>query len=129
MRELCPQGSIGAPFGPSLIWTFRIVIQKELIEDDIDAGVAKMLAKDPDALPLVVIGLSIANEYAWQAIWSSRRCRRVGQSCAMCKVTGKFRRPHKFIGINSQSLGQSNDRIDIYMLILTELNSSDLVPT
>src|SRR6185369_829722 len=75
------KSTVTAPFGPSFIWTSRIVNQKELIEDDIDAGFAKMLTKNPDALPLLVIDLPIANEdlrstirrfRIWRLVWQSR---------------------------------------------------------
>jgi len=55
-------GLIAAPFGP-LVWrAIGVRVEVELIENDLDAGVAKLLGEEAHTLTLIVINLSVADE-------------------------------------------------------------------
>jgi len=54
--------TITTPFGPTIIWTTGVALLEELIEDDVNAAVAKAFAKRAHTLLMFVIGLSIAEE-------------------------------------------------------------------
>jgi len=57
------KSTIAAPLVPTFIWSSRIVIKKELIEDDRDSCSSQTLAKRTDALLLLIIRLPVAEEY------------------------------------------------------------------
>jgi hypothetical protein len=57
------QRTITAPFWATVVWSTRVLIKEELIEDYMDSAATKPLSKSADALSLLVIGLPIADEY------------------------------------------------------------------
>ncbi|HEX7330420.1 MAG TPA: hypothetical protein VF290_02915 [Pyrinomonadaceae bacterium] len=57
------QRTVAAPFVPTFIWTSRISVEKESIEDHVDIAIAEAFAELANTLALVVIGLAVAEEY------------------------------------------------------------------
>jgi hypothetical protein len=56
----CLRRAVAAPFGP--VWTSRLTLQYELVEEDVDIAAFQTRSKVANALSLLVIGLPITDE-------------------------------------------------------------------